>query len=120
MSKIFSPATISRSFSDAIKEMALRPSQASNARRGAHGAGERRPLPILGFDDGLALALQAAPPCPALTAPAHASLAASRVLHQPRTSFSSYAGRDFVEVLTECRVQYLSRGHVRFVDARRY
>jgi len=27
MSKIFSPATISRSFSDAIKEMALRPSQ---------------------------------------------------------------------------------------------
>src|ERR1700720_401541 len=37
----------------------------------SHGRGlERRPLPTLGFDDGLALAPQAAPPCPALTAPA--------------------------------------------------
>jgi hypothetical protein len=42
------------------------------------------------------------------------------VLRQPHTSFSFYAGRDFVEVLTKCRVQYLSYGDVRFVDARRY
>ena len=30
------------------------------------------------------------------------------------------AGPDFVEVLTECQVQYLSHGDARFVDARRY
>jgi hypothetical protein len=41
------------------------------------------------------------------------------VLHQSHTSFSSYAGRDFVEVLTKCRVQHLSRGEVRFVAAER-
>jgi hypothetical protein len=42
------------------------------------------------------------------------------VLHQPHTTFSLYAGRDFVEVLTKCRVHYLSHGDVRFVDAWRY
>jgi len=67
------------------------------------------PLPILGFDDGLALAPQAAPPCPALTAPAARRRA---VLRQP--------GHDVVEVLTKCRVQHLSHGDVRFIDARRY
>jgi hypothetical protein len=40
--------------------------------------------------------------------------------HQPHTSYSSYAGHDVVEVLTKCRVQHLSHGDVRFVDARRY
>jgi len=39
--------------------------------------------------------------------------------HQSHTSFSSYAGRDFVEVLTKCRVQHLSRGDVSFVAAER-
>jgi hypothetical protein len=55
--------------------------------------------------------------CPALTAPAARRPA---VLHQPRTSFSLYAGQDFVEVLTKFRVQYRSHGDVRFVDVRRY
>jgi hypothetical protein len=32
------------------------------------------------------------------------------VLHQPHTSFSLYAGQDFVEVLTKCRVHYLLYG----------
>jgi len=41
------------------------------------------------------------------------------VLRQPRTSFSSYAGRDFIEVLTKCRVQDLSGSDARFVDAQR-
>jgi hypothetical protein len=41
------------------------------------------------------------------------------VLRQPCTSFSSYAGRDFIEVLTKCRVQYFSRSDARFVDAQR-
>jgi hypothetical protein len=91
-----------------------------DARRGAHGAGERRPLPILGFDDGLALAPQAAPPCPALTAPAAPAARRRAVLRQPHTSYSLYAGHDVVEVLTKCRVQHLSHGDVRFVDARRY
>jgi hypothetical protein len=39
---------------------------------------------------------------------------------QLHTSFSLYAGRNFVEVLTKCRVQYLLHGDARFVDARRY
>ena len=81
---------------------------------------ERRPLPILEFDDGLALAPQAAPPCPALTAPAAPAARRRAVLRQPHTSYSLYAGHDVVEVLTKCRVQYLSRGDVRFVDAPRY
>jgi hypothetical protein len=42
------------------------------------------------------------------------------VLRQPHTSYSLYAGHDVVEVLTKCRVQHLSHGDVRFVDARRY
>jgi hypothetical protein len=32
----------------------------------------------------------------------------------PHTSFSLYAGPDFVEVLTKCRVQYLSLGFLPF------
>jgi hypothetical protein len=32
------------------------------------------------------------------------------VLHQPHTRFSLYAGQDFVEVLTKCRVHYLLYG----------
>jgi hypothetical protein len=80
----------------------------------------RRPLPILGFDDGLALAPQAAPPCPALTAPAAPAARRRAVLRQPHTSYSLYAEHDVVEVLTKCRVQHLSHGDVRFVDARRY
>jgi hypothetical protein len=42
---------------------------------------------------------------------------ARAALHQPHTSFSLYAGQDFVEVLTKCRVQHLWRGDVRFVAA---
>jgi hypothetical protein len=70
--------------------------------------------------DGLALAPQAAPPCPALTAPAAPAARRSAVLRQPHTSYSLYAEHDVVEVLTKCRVQHLSHGDVRFVDARRY
>jgi hypothetical protein len=39
------------------------------------------------------------------------------VLHKSHTSYSFYAGRDFVEVLTKYRVQHLSHGDVRFVAA---
>jgi hypothetical protein len=56
----------------------------------------------------------------ALTAPAAPAARRRAVLRQPHTSYSLYAGRDFVEVLTKCRVQHLSHGDVRFVDARRY
>jgi hypothetical protein len=53
---------------------------------------ERRPLPILDFDDGLALAPQAEPPCPALTAPAAPAARRRAVLRQPHTSYALYAG----------------------------
>ena len=52
--------------------------------------------------------------------PSAPSRPARAVLHQSHTSYSLYAGHDVVEVLTKCRVQHLSHGDVRFVDARRY
>jgi hypothetical protein len=41
-------------------------------------------------------------------------LARAVVLHQFHTSYSLYAGQDVVEVLTKCRVHYLSLGFLPF------
>ena len=60
--------------------------------------------PVRGFFDSTLIPRRGPPRCPV-----------RRREHQSHTSFSSYAGRDFVEVLTKCRFQLLWRGDVRFV-----
>ena len=84
------------------------------AARASTRAGRNSPESKTGLD------LRAGPAAPAHALnPAQQAARRRAVLRQPHTSYSLYAGHDVVEVLTKCRVQHLSHGDVRFVDARR-